>query len=52
MKAIQLSDDDLNVQNFKGQAHDNGVNMSRKYKGVHAKIMIWLLLYRIGTQCS
>ncbi|KAL4153192.1 hypothetical protein QTP88_001025 [Uroleucon formosanum] len=35
----QLSDDDLNIQNCKGQAYDNGANMAGKYKGVQAKIM-------------
>ncbi|XP_060877869.1 zinc finger MYM-type protein 1-like [Metopolophium dirhodum] len=35
----QLSDDDLNIQNCRGQAYDNGANMAGKYKGVQAKIM-------------
>ncbi|KAL4141548.1 hypothetical protein QTP88_004173 [Uroleucon formosanum] len=35
----QLSDYDLNIQNCRGQAYDNGTNRAGKYKGVQAKIM-------------
>jgi len=35
----QLSDEDLNIQNCRGQVYDNGENMAEKFKGVQAKIM-------------